>query len=317
MTDEKTLQATTLVLGSDLDAIVKTSREQVLVFAQDMKTGKGRPGARVLVADGDEVILEAKTGRRRRPAQDVGQAARRRTRRSHYLVLDGADVAGSGLGVPEQGRAGAHRRGPTSTPTGRRTGPARRSRCGGSSARSKDGQYANVPGGRLPARSRRQPGPADRRPAGHALGVRHVPRDARRSTTARPVGTYRVRLYQPGKSEFAGAVRGPVVPAREDRPRVRPARRRSTTGARRSRPTSSPGTSTARPLAGRPIAVRLPDGRIAPGDDRRGGQVSTSSSRPRGSPRSRRSGSSRSCRRTTSRPSPSVDARGPRRSGST
>src|SRR5262249_20876272 len=35
VTDEKTLQATTLVIGSDLDAIVKTSREQVLVFAQD------------------------------------------------------------------------------------------------------------------------------------------------------------------------------------------------------------------------------------------------------------------------------------------
>ncbi len=52
VTDEKHLQATTLVVGSDLDAIVKTSREQVLVFAQDMKTGKGRAGARVLVADG-------------------------------------------------------------------------------------------------------------------------------------------------------------------------------------------------------------------------------------------------------------------------
>ena len=44
VTDEKTLQATTLVLGSDLDAIVKTSRDQILVFAQDMKTGKGRAG---------------------------------------------------------------------------------------------------------------------------------------------------------------------------------------------------------------------------------------------------------------------------------
>ena len=40
-------------VGSDLDAIVKTSRDQVLVFAQDMKTGQGRPGARVLVSDGD------------------------------------------------------------------------------------------------------------------------------------------------------------------------------------------------------------------------------------------------------------------------
>ena len=40
VTDEKTLQATTLVIGSDLDAIVKTSRSQILVFAQDMKTGR-------------------------------------------------------------------------------------------------------------------------------------------------------------------------------------------------------------------------------------------------------------------------------------
>ncbi len=48
VTDEKTFQATTLVIGSDIDAIVKTSRDQVLVFAQDMKTGRGRAGARVL-----------------------------------------------------------------------------------------------------------------------------------------------------------------------------------------------------------------------------------------------------------------------------
>ena len=62
VTDEKSLQATALVVGSDLDAIVKVSREQVLVFAQDMKTGKGRKGARVLVADGSGVILEKTTG---------------------------------------------------------------------------------------------------------------------------------------------------------------------------------------------------------------------------------------------------------------
>ena len=62
VTDEKTLQATALVVGSDLDAIVKVSREQVLVFAQDRKTGVGRKGARVLVADGSGVILEKSTG---------------------------------------------------------------------------------------------------------------------------------------------------------------------------------------------------------------------------------------------------------------
>ena len=75
VTDEKTLQATTLVLGSDLDAIVKASREQVLVFAQDMKTGKGRAGARVLVADGDGRDPRGEDGRRRRPAPRLGQAA--------------------------------------------------------------------------------------------------------------------------------------------------------------------------------------------------------------------------------------------------
>ena len=62
VTDEKTLQATTLVLGSDLDAIVKTSRDQLLVFAQDMKTGKGRAGARVLVSEGGQIVLDAATG---------------------------------------------------------------------------------------------------------------------------------------------------------------------------------------------------------------------------------------------------------------
>ncbi len=45
VTDEKFLQATSLVVTSDLDVIVKTSRNQILVFAQDMKTGKGRPRA--------------------------------------------------------------------------------------------------------------------------------------------------------------------------------------------------------------------------------------------------------------------------------
>ncbi len=54
VTDDKNLQATTLVIGSDIDAIVKTSRDQLLVFVQDMKTGKGRAG-------------RARAGRRKRP----------------------------------------------------------------------------------------------------------------------------------------------------------------------------------------------------------------------------------------------------------
>ena len=79
VTDEKTLQATTLVIGSDLDAIVKTSRDQILVFAQDMKTGRGRAGARVLVAEGGQIVLEADDRAGRRPAARLEAAARRQS----------------------------------------------------------------------------------------------------------------------------------------------------------------------------------------------------------------------------------------------
>ncbi len=65
VTDEKTLQATTLVIGSDLDAIVKTSQDQILVFAQDMKTGKGRRRC-------------ARAGRRRRLGRARGRDRGRR-----------------------------------------------------------------------------------------------------------------------------------------------------------------------------------------------------------------------------------------------
>ncbi len=57
----KTQQATTLVLQSDLDVIVKSSRDQVFVFAQNMITGKPWPGARLLLSDGTAVCMEAVT----------------------------------------------------------------------------------------------------------------------------------------------------------------------------------------------------------------------------------------------------------------
>ena len=101
VTDEKTLQATTLVIGSDLDAIVKTSQDQILIFAQDMKTGQGRAGARVLVADGGSVVLEGRHRGRRRLAPRLEARAAGNGRLS-YLILDGPHVAGSGLGVPAQ-----------------------------------------------------------------------------------------------------------------------------------------------------------------------------------------------------------------------
>ena len=58
----KTLEATTLVLQSDLDLIVKTSRDEVFVFAENMRTGKPWPGARLLVSNARQVFAEAITG---------------------------------------------------------------------------------------------------------------------------------------------------------------------------------------------------------------------------------------------------------------
>ncbi|MCO6453957.1 MAG: tetratricopeptide repeat protein [Pirellulaceae bacterium] len=58
----KTLEATTLVVHSDLDIIVKSSRDEIFVFAQNMRTGKPWPGARLLISDGEQVFGEGVTG---------------------------------------------------------------------------------------------------------------------------------------------------------------------------------------------------------------------------------------------------------------
>jgi TolA-binding protein len=57
----KTLEATTLVIRSDLDMIVKSSRDEVFVFAENMVTGKPWSGARILVSNGTEVVAEGTT----------------------------------------------------------------------------------------------------------------------------------------------------------------------------------------------------------------------------------------------------------------
>ncbi|NQT17653.1 MAG: tetratricopeptide repeat protein, partial [Planctomycetes bacterium] len=58
----KTLEATTLVIQSDLDVIVKSSRDEVFVFAQNMRTGKAWPEARLLISNGKEVFANGATG---------------------------------------------------------------------------------------------------------------------------------------------------------------------------------------------------------------------------------------------------------------
>jgi len=59
----KTLKATTLVLRSDLEIVVRSSRHDTLVFAQNMQTGRPWPKARVLLSDGKRIITETVTGK--------------------------------------------------------------------------------------------------------------------------------------------------------------------------------------------------------------------------------------------------------------
>ncbi len=201
VSDEKSLQATALVVGSDLDAIVKVSREQVLVFAQDMKTGKGRKGARVLVADGSGVILEKATGEDGvlltgwdRPTPPAGGL--------HYLVLDGPDAAGSGLAVPDKVAQGLSPRAYiyTDRPAYR---PGQEVALRGVVREAKDGQYANPAGeayklevydakGRLLLAKGATLSP---------FGTFH---ESVRLDPGAPVGAYRVRLHRPGRSDFSG-----------------------------------------------------------------------------------------------------------------
>ena len=173
VTDQKHLQATTLVLASDLDAIVKTSRDQVLVFAQDMKTGKGRAKARVLVSDAGQVVLEAETGPDGVLLHDWAPAAGgqppphvpgpRRSPRGRLgpgraeTVVAGADAA----------RLHLHR--PARLPPGPAGRGARRD------PRGPERPVCQRPQGRLSLRGDRQPGPAARRPGRDAFGLRDLP----------------------------------------------------------------------------------------------------------------------------------------------
>ncbi|HJS07912.1 MAG TPA: MG2 domain-containing protein, partial [Pirellulales bacterium] len=58
----KTLEATTLLITSDLEIVVKSSRDEVFVFAQNMLTGKPWPKARLLVSNGQQVFAEGQAG---------------------------------------------------------------------------------------------------------------------------------------------------------------------------------------------------------------------------------------------------------------
>ena len=282
VTDEKTLQATALVVGSDLDAIVKVSREQVLVFAQDMKTGKGRKGARVLIADGSGVILEKTTGDDGvlltgwdRPLAGSGPNAPAGIAPPptpppgpapdaaiQYLVLDGGDAAGSMLGVPDKVAQGLTPRAYlyTDRPAYR---PGQEVALRGVVREAKDGQYAN------PA------GEAYKLEVYDARGRLLIAREAKlsdfgtfhegiRLDSNAPVGSYRVRLFKPGRGDFAGSFevqsyKLEKIDLEFDLPRTVYYRGETIQADLVAK------YQYGSPVSGRPIEVALPDGRVVRG----------------------------------------------------
>jgi len=65
----ETLEATTLMIQSDLDILLKGSRDEAFVFAENMRTGKPWAGVRLLVSDGAQIVAQATTD-----AQGIGRA---------------------------------------------------------------------------------------------------------------------------------------------------------------------------------------------------------------------------------------------------
>ena len=57
-----TLEATTLVLQSDLDVITKASADGLFVFAENLRTGQPWAGAKLLLANQEQVFAEVTTG---------------------------------------------------------------------------------------------------------------------------------------------------------------------------------------------------------------------------------------------------------------
>ncbi len=262
VTDQKHLQATTLVVASDIDAIVKSSREQVLVFAQDMKTGKGRPKAKVLVSDAGQVILEAETGADGVLVHDWSPA-RDASSPLSYLVLDGGNVAGSGLAVPNKVSQGLSPRAYiyTDRPAYR---PGQAASIRGVIREIQNGQYANSPAAvyRFEISDSRGRQLVTRNVTLSEFGTFHESLQLERGT---PVGTYKIRVFQPGKSDFTGAFE---VQSYQLEPIDLTFALKKTVFYRGETIEADVVAKYqyGAPLAARPLEINLPDGRILHGE---------------------------------------------------
>ena len=168
-----------------------------------MKTGQGRPKALVLIAEGGQSRARCGDQGRRCPARSDWNPARAGNGRLELtLVLDGPHVAGSGLAVPDRVAQGLTRRAYiyTDRPAYR---PGQKVAIRGVVREVTGGQYAYV------SKSVYHFAVADSR--GRLIEARPVTlsefgtfHEMLALDRAAPDGTYRVRVYQPGKSDFSG-----------------------------------------------------------------------------------------------------------------
>ncbi len=89
--DDKELEATTLVLVSDLALIAKSSRHEFLVFTQNTRSSQLAAGVRVVLSDGQKVVAEGVTG-----ADGVYRCRSEELKNRDDLRVFAVDASGSG-----------------------------------------------------------------------------------------------------------------------------------------------------------------------------------------------------------------------------
>lgn len=92
--DDQEREATTMVLVTDLGLIVKSSRTELLAFAQDLAKDRVESGVRVVVSDGSKILTEGRT-------DDAGMFRWKSPRLADAAELRvfAVDAAGSGAGT--------------------------------------------------------------------------------------------------------------------------------------------------------------------------------------------------------------------------
>lgn len=256
------LRATTLVIRSDVDVVVKSSRREVLVFAEDMVAGAPAEDVRVLVGipgAGEEPALEElATGAdgvarlvldEPTPADEVRVLA---TRGGHY-ASDGLSL--SGLGVA----AGLSPRGHVSTDrSAYRPGEVVHWRAIVRDV--KDGRYSFEPGAEMQVSvsdSQGRPLVATRTALsdfGTLHGSLELPEQA-------PLGTYTVQVTRPGLPVFSGSFLVKQYQLEDVELRLEPDRAVVYRGEEVA-VTAVASYYYGEPVAQSPLQVTLPDGRL-------------------------------------------------------